>query len=237
MVEIALAMVVIALGISGILGLFTVGVNSKKAAIRENNVADAAEYVLGIYKAFVATKYETWDGKTKITVENLPSILGLAGAVSDKSALNIADWDVNGTGTKYFRLDGNTASGKETGIYYTSSSTAIPQIFCYMTVREGDTESDGKKTYIADSQLQGYIWATKVPATFTDASGVSSGTGGSGTKTIDLDYEYGVRIYLELSQPVEKPYDEREKQVFVLDVMNPNLKLKAPETQNGTGAA
>ena len=51
MVEIALAMVVISLGITGILGLFSVGVNAKKAAINENNVAEflkAGMYGAGI---------------------------------------------------------------------------------------------------------------------------------------------------------------------------------------------
>ena len=57
MVEIALAMVVIALGISGILGLFSVGVNAKKAAINENNIADAAEYILGLYRAVIVENY------------------------------------------------------------------------------------------------------------------------------------------------------------------------------------
>ena len=91
MVEIALAMVVISLGITGILGLFSVGVNAKKAAINENNVADAAEYVLGVYKAFVCNKYESGES---ITLDSL----GLKGALSNDdsaTALNVTDWDAN----------------------------------------------------------------------------------------------------------------------------------------------
>ena len=228
MVEIALAMVVISLGITGILGLFSVGVNAKKAAINENNVADAAEYVLGVYKAFVCNKYESGES---ITLDSL----GLKGALSNDdsaTALNITDWDANKN--SYFTLSGNTSAKKESGLYYKSSTTAIPQVFCYMAVRESETGNE----LVADTQLQGYVWAAKVPVTFAESTGVTS-QGGSGTtsKNVELDYKYGVRVYLELSWPVDKPYAERNKKVFVMDVMNPQLELKVAASQPGTGGA
>ena len=42
MVEIALAMAIIAIGLSGILVLFPVGINASKSAIADNNLADIA---------------------------------------------------------------------------------------------------------------------------------------------------------------------------------------------------
>ena len=45
MVEIALAMAIIAIGLSGILVLFPVGINASKSAIADNNLADIAEYI------------------------------------------------------------------------------------------------------------------------------------------------------------------------------------------------
>ena len=45
MVEVALAMAIIAIGLSGILVLFPVGINASKSAIADNNLADIAEYI------------------------------------------------------------------------------------------------------------------------------------------------------------------------------------------------
>ena len=47
MVEVALALAVIGIGITSIMVLFPVGINANKAAIADNNTADVAEYLLG----------------------------------------------------------------------------------------------------------------------------------------------------------------------------------------------
>lgn len=222
MVEIALAMVVISLGITGILGLFSVGVNAKKAAINENNVADAAEYVLGVYKAFISDKYER--GENISPKEKNPPF-GLNGPISNddsETALNVTDWDANKN--SYFTLSGKTDEKKASGLYYKSSTTAIPQVFCYMVVRESE-DSNASEELIADTQLQGYVWAEQVPLTISEK------------KEVLVEYMYGVRIYLELSWPVNKPYAERDKKVFVMDVINPQLELKVAASQPGTGGA
>ena len=55
MVEIMLAVIVIALGITGTFVLFPVGVNANKSAVADNSIADIAEYVTGFVKAELLT--------------------------------------------------------------------------------------------------------------------------------------------------------------------------------------
>ena len=57
MVEIALAMAIIAIGLSSILVLFPVGVNANKSAIADNNLADIAEYVMSHLRAGCSSEW------------------------------------------------------------------------------------------------------------------------------------------------------------------------------------
>ena len=57
MVEVALALAIIAIGISSILVLFPVGANANKAAIANNNLADIAEYMMSYIRAGVTSEW------------------------------------------------------------------------------------------------------------------------------------------------------------------------------------
>ena len=47
-----------------------------------------------------------------------------------------------------------------------------------------------------------------------------------------MPYSYGVRVYLELSWPLEQKYDNRDKKIFVMDIVNPKPVLAA-KSQGG----
>ena len=106
MVEIALAMVIISLGISGVLGLFSVGVNAKKESISENNVADAAEYILGVYKGYISAKYENG---SNITPDSL-GLKELTNSSDNDKALSITNWSVDDD--KLFSLSKATSTSQ-----------------------------------------------------------------------------------------------------------------------------
>ena len=57
MVEIALALAVLAIGLSSILVLFPVGINANKSAIADNNLADIGEYLMGYLRAGCAAEW------------------------------------------------------------------------------------------------------------------------------------------------------------------------------------
>ena len=211
MVEIALAMVIISIGITGILGLFSVGVNARKAAISENNIADAAEYTLGLYRALILEKYTdspVGEGKNAPAIVNgIPTANAAVG--SDGTSLDISG--LTGTATSHIY----TGSGTSVTNFNVSSATALPETFVYAPSRL----VDGVR--IADCEIAGSIWKTQIPVTFLGAS-----------SKVDMPYSYGVRIYLELSWPLEQKYENRDKKIFVMDIVNPKPVLAA-KSQGG----
>lgn len=61
------------------------------------------------------------------------------------------------------------------------------------------------------------IWTTTVPDFYNpDVPATPISLGNYPT------YDYGVRIYMELSWPVMKKYSEREKKVYVMELRKPN---------------
>jgi hypothetical protein len=203
MVEIALAMVVIALGISGILGLFAVGVNAKKAAISENNIADVAEYMLGTYRTVILNHIYENPGSSGVLKG-----IGLSSKPSDDD-VDDSKWDIDDSSLKRFKV-----ASTETHIYYKTGT--IPQVFCYMPSR---TTADGVK--IPDCQIIGRIWAENPQVEYRDwaKDTVSNASFDFYTK------DYAMKVLLELSWPVEKKYEDREKRVFVMYITNPTKEL------------
>lgn len=206
MVEIALAMVVIALGISGILGLFAVGVNAKKAAISENNIADVAEYMLGTYRTVILNHIYNSNATSGVLKG-----VGLSNKPSDAD-VNDKEWDIDSSSVKRFSVTrkGNT---EDTHIYYKSGT--IPQVFCYMPSRKIGTVK------IPDCQIVGRIWAENPGVDYRDwANDILT------KAEFDFyDKDYAMKVLLELSWPVEKEYEDREKRVFVMYITNPTKEL------------
>ena len=73
MIEVALAMAIIAIGISSILVLFPVGINASKSAIADNNLADIAEYIFGYYKT--AKLHDFYSNSSTTTMSTLHGAL------------------------------------------------------------------------------------------------------------------------------------------------------------------
>ena len=210
MVEIALAMVIIALGISGVLGLFSAGVNAKKEAISENNIADAAEYVLGLCRAVVLNKYEQGD------VNDFTIISADENKNKGTEPISIGISEMQNISSNIFEVkDGATIN------FSPAAATTIPSTFVYAPSR-WNSDSNVR---IADCEIAGAVWKTQIPVAKKVGDDVSEKK---------IPYKYGVRIYLELSWPLEKKHDNRDKKIFVMDVMNPNPVLKITNSSSQT---
>ena len=66
LVEIALAIAIIAIGMSSILVMFPVGINATKSSIAQNNMTDIAEYMQGLFQGLL---YQQWDNEKKERVK------------------------------------------------------------------------------------------------------------------------------------------------------------------------
>ena len=84
MVEIALALAVLAIGMSSILVLFPVGINANKSAIADNNLADIGEYLMGYLRAGCAAEWAKI-AKDKKDAEDALDAAGGEGSVSAPS--------------------------------------------------------------------------------------------------------------------------------------------------------
>lgn len=140
MVEIALAIAIIAIGLSAVLVLFPVGINATRAAMDENSSADVSEYVANFVRGQCLShwknEYDSWypnrsNAARKLTF-SAPSGLWAtskpdtpANPDDEKNLSDITDYTVTttnpksglrriGTDSGVFRFSRVTAEGEET---------------------------------------------------------------------------------------------------------------------------
>ena len=228
MVEIALAMVIIAIGISGILGLFSVGVNSRKSAISENNIANAAEYILGLYRAVIVEKYDDSAVGNNIDLpEMIKSIKNkddIDAEVNKEQKGNASLFDFFTGFSMPVDKDVKSYLYGQNGNFDPKTATALPDVFVYAPSRIID------HVRVADCEIAGVIWRAPIDVVVPKNS--SSGSGSVYEKKT-MPESYGVRIYLELSWPLSQKYESREKKLFVMDIVNPKPTL-AQKTSSQT---
>ena len=216
LVEITLAVAVIAIGMSSILVLFPVGVNSHKEAIANNNLADISEYILGILEAKVMEEWAqcTYSGYnpdnpgsfngtvtrgTSKFVENLPT-----SKASDTADLTL--------GKSLKGHDKNTDAWNKSRLFLAQKNSSDQSgVFLY----EQATIIDGERA--PDFSAVVCMWKSPVSLYLSNDT----------PKTIS-DYNYAVSLNLEISWPAEAPYDNREKRSYKLDLYNPYYKPVTP---------
>ena len=209
LVEIALAIAIIAIGISQILVLFPIGLNTNKEASADNNMADIGEYLMSYLRAGYEADLTRPAASKKF---NLPTSL---------SDLEAGDegLDVNNVPTAWVPLDSKTQAAS---CFYRSNNVFL---FQQKSLVEG--------TYIADFSVIAKVWSdTKFDIYLPDiyhqftstaphyASSANLNAGGTSLSTY-LTTKNIIRAFnIELSWPAEIPYAEREKKVFRFELFN-----------------
>ena len=213
MVEIALALAVLSLGVSVILTMMPAGVSSGKQAIAENNTADAASYVLGIYQAYIMQTIHATG--TSITLANWKMALKLPDATTtnpDGDPRNVVKGADESIWKDTAHAESLAIGGVATNLlwYKESAADTFPRALLYrqMTIRDSEE--------IVDFAAVVRVWSGQSP-TFKSRKWDTTPTS---TTTFD-DSEVGLRLFVELSWPVGVGYEDREKRVYVLDVTDP----------------
>jgi len=175
LVEIILALGVIAVGMTGVLVLFPTGLNSVNSATADNSAPDAVQYLAGYLESCIR---RDWRNGVTTTVTNLPT--GKPGAAESF----------------------NTSPVNNTPIYTSTSATA--GIFKYEQIHTVDGQP------VTDFSAAARVWKTDsnhihVPG---QSAPVPMGLGGA------------VTIFIEVSYPLTKPYEERETQTYRFDLYN-----------------
>lgn len=224
MVEIALAIAIIAIGISAIMVLFPIGINATRAAMDENSSSDVSEYIAnfvrGQYLAHWKAEFDTWNnagrtGKLSFTVPNLWS--------STTDTLPTQDATLSEE-TGYTNTNTTPKSGLQKysdGWYYFSR-----------------VSPEGEETFSAQIKIKSVrseiitaadSTSANCPVYVPDAANafapkVVGGTGGIQLQSADGAVDFGSfaqSAMVEISWPANLPEDERTKRTFRVDVYNP----------------
>ena len=206
MVEILLALGVIAIGICSVMVLFPVGANASRDSIMEEYAATSAEQMLNMinfrlhmYDAGTHSTTKYWNDYIGTTPEGNGSLTsGSTGRPSDTdiAALDLNDATDWSSGTNAL-LGGTALKGR---IFSQSGSSNT--YFQIVVHKDGDKAdlSDVDEAKI-DFRALAVLWVDKV-----DFNGTN------------LPYTYAARLNLEVSWPVEIPYASRQKSYYTLEV-------------------
>jgi len=180
LIEVTLAIGIVAVGMAGLMVLFPIGFNATRDAIGENYSADMADQLLHVMAYYSKTSSAYWT-----------SLLGdgtTAGEISEESSRpTSAPQNAPSSRTNAFLSDVPIYKTSTNGIYYMESIT------------------NGKVDFAAHA----IVWKTPTPNL-------------AGATPTELPWDLSATINVEISWPVQKPYDKRAKRYYQLTVFNPN---------------
>ena len=243
LVEVALALVILAVGLSSVMVLFPVGLKASRASVADNNLADVAERVA----SYLQAKYTS--GEMLGTDTAFPETLGISAFEAEPSGT--VPYDPSQFTTKADGMDGLFTSGSHPGYYVYRQYSNIPSggadsdraVDFEAMIRVGwDTETYKNQYYPvieptaaentgSDGQR---LWSTAYPRPNADAP---SGTGistrmnaGSMDALINKFYR---TLIIEISWPANAPWKNREKRIFRVEMFNESF-VPYPQT-GGSG--
>lgn len=193
MVEITLALAVIGIGISSILVLFPVGLNMTKSTIANNSIPDAADFLLNYLEI---TTLENWRHSTS---PSNPFLDILPNEKEDDSNKLNQDGSVVWNDISVFD-----------GIIKKHQTHAFIFLFEKSININKDNSPSGK---IVEFSAVAQVW--KEDLEFYDNVEVISPVSKAEATN------FGSTLCLELSWPIERDYESREKAIYKLDVFNP----------------
>lgn len=210
MIELALALGVVAIGIAGIMVLFPIGLNASRDSMAETYAAESADQILHYLQFAIrdsSAGWTTWVGEfagSSFTAGNIPE----AKAADDSLLLQIdySDTDkievVPNTGGALFiqkkEPDGDTS---DPGVY---------QVVRYVDRSGGSAGVYDPATDRTDFRAIMVVWQEDIPLLDDD----SNPTIATATRNI------GATVKAEISWPGELPYSARKKATYQLELFN-----------------
>ena len=183
LVEIILALGVIAVGMTGVLVLFPTGLNAVNSATADNSAPDAVQYLAGYIESRIRGD---WRNGVNTTVSGLPTTKPAA-----TSGYTFEPED------GWTQVKDPTNETNKLPIY----TSATNGLFKYEQIHTVNGEA------VSDFAAAARVWKTNnnhihVPG---QSAPVKMNTG-------------SVTIFIEVSYPLTKPYDEREMQTYRFDL-------------------
>ena len=222
LVEVILALGVVAIGVVSIMALFPIGANASRDASMETYSANVSDEMLQFVKYRLKEVGET-DKQDDIDQrwEDLVGKTGSTGAITEtkptKAKLDVDTTKLDDTGvwkTPDTAIFGSIFNDTHT-IYQHDTEKQVFQLLGHRNtddIKLGDTDSsDPTKDFATnvDFRAIAYIWKEQIVIDQTQADDSK------------IPYDSGARIIVRVTWPAEIPYDARQKADYVLEVFKP----------------
>jgi type II secretory pathway pseudopilin PulG len=234
MIEIILALTIIAIGMTSILGLFPVGLNASRNAIAQNVSADVADQMI-TYLSIIneSIKIDAFDVVITPTNydNNIKTINTSAYQIAKFSDADVIEAQslafltkykadaVSKSSAEYPRIADGWAIFKNTAV-----ATLEPQMF--FVVQGPNCAQDGGNRNI-DYSAMALVWKSTVRINCLKPDG-DPGTEGDwrlwpeDAEFATTPYKYSGKLNIELSWPLHLPYKDRKKRYYQVVISNPN---------------
>jgi hypothetical protein len=208
LVEVILALGVVAIGVVSIMALFPIGASASRDAAMETYSSNAADEMFHMLQFMALNDGTTLDDSWDKWIKN-----------DTKLETSKPDYDDANTDKDKWERLGDTTKGIDSNIFTTTTSKK--GVFLLISHHDssadkdatladaGDTESDSTITYEkVDFRAVVLAWKEKVREDPTDASK-------------DIDFDEAAKLVIEVSWPEEMPYAARQKRYFSYEIAKP----------------
>lgn len=203
MIEVALALAIIAIGLSSVIVLFPIGFNANKTAIANNNIADISEFLMSHLRAGFMSDWGALPTPTTTFSGSIASLYPSGGFADEPCVAGDSNWSLmTSTGSlRFYR--GNSGS-----------------CFLYQQITEVPDAVSGT-AIIPDFSVVAKVWTDNNISVY----GLNGTTGARSSTPLNNATQYIRPLCIELSWPAEAPYANREKLIFHLEIFNEYFTL------------
>ena len=227
MIEIALALVILAIGLSSVLVLFPIGLEAGKSSVADNNLANVAEQVMA-YLQSELTAPANWKANGEgenVSIDNFEANPNNADTVIPKAGDFDPDTD------KVTDMDGLLKKSGSNNYYLYRQ---------YSNIKESASESDADRAVdfeavirigwepITSLQDQYYLNlsdrdAKKLSSTYTRTYADAPAKTRLNDEVKNLLPKFYKSLIVEFSWPADAAWSKREKRVFRMEIFNENF--------------
>lgn len=214
MIEVALAMAIIAFGMTSILGLFPVGLNASRVSQAENYSAAIVEQLYGYIKNYAESSKANYDTYIYDSANGLPTAINRGASIGSPSRT----LDVHTTSFLSDYMANNTAVYSE---FFTGSciyrvpmgGTVMP---CVYFIVQGPSN-----TKVIDFSAMMLVWKSPVKSLVATGNAANATNWVEWPSSATYYYKDIAGLNIEISWPLEKNYADREKRFYYFVVSRP----------------
>ena len=241
MIEIALALVILAIGLSSVLVLFPIGVNAGKNSIADNNLGDIAERMMSYLQAEYSSP-NLWHDDGSTTGNALEAFEFDFRDAEGNEADEPKDMPDVDDFSEIPGQDGLYKSGNNYYLYrqFTTDTDGNEIVDFEAMIRVGLDQKNNSTPSLVDQYYP--VFATsaddsanwkKIDTYPISNTTVPENTRMNGSSAADLLQKFYTSIIMEISWPVDAPWKNREKRIFRLEFFNENF-IPYPQTAPST---